>query len=216
MDALDRVNDAAADLLGRVDAALAGGAPAGHRIWPLLRWTRVLPGPAVRAVVDLRPPEWTGDPQALAAAVTEAAEPLAAPVPWSGAAGSAYETHRRNFRARLLDPDESVAARLGDYSSYLDDLAGWVAESRVSLALRLATVLRSQAAVTLVTGDDATSIGLAAAEIGAEVLAEIEEILRAGEELEADWAERLAPLDHGPWQPDLPGPAGPTTLRLEL
>ena len=218
MDALDRVNLAAADLLRRVDDTLRGGAPAGHRVWPLLRWLRVLPGPAVEAIVGLRPPddEAVREMESLAVRVADAAEPLATQVPWEGSAGEAFETQRRAYREHLVDSVDSVTVRLEDFSSYLEDIGAWMAESRVALALRLATVLRSQEAVTLLTSVDAEQRGLAAAEIGAEVLAGIEEILRAGEEVEADWQPRLARLRRGAWEPDLSGPITPTTLRLEL
>ncbi|MBB5871332.1 hypothetical protein F4553_004711 [Allocatelliglobosispora scoriae] len=218
MDALDRVNLAAADLLRRVDEALSGGAPAGHRVWPLLRWIRVLPGPAVEAIVGLRPPdaEDAREVETLAVRVAEAAEPLATQVAWEGSAGAAFETQRRAYREHLVDSVDSVTVRLEDFASYLEELGAWIAESRVALALRLATVLRSQESVTLLTSLDAAERGLAAAEIGAEVLAEIEEILRAGEEVEADWQPRLARLRRGAWRPDLSGPAAPTTLRLDL
>lgn len=217
MDALDRVNVAAADLLRRADAALAGGAPAGHRVWPLLRWMRVLPGPSVEAIVSLRPPETApGELHALAGVVEEAAEPLATRVPWEGSAGEAYAVQRRAHLSQLVDSVDSVATRLADFASYMDDLGAWIAESRVSLALRLATVLRSHEAVTLLTSLDAAEVGLAAAEIGAEVLTEVEEVLRAGEQLEADWQPRLARLRRRAWQSDLTAPISPATLRLEL
>src|SRR5256885_352929 len=48
MDLLDRVYPVARELLDRVDATLlAGGAPADHPIWPLLRRLGALPGEVV-------------------------------------------------------------------------------------------------------------------------------------------------------------------------
>jgi hypothetical protein len=215
MDALDRVHLTAADLLDRVDTALAGGAPAGHRVWPLLRWIRLLPGPAVRCVVELRSYESPAvELSVLSDAVAEAAEPLAAPVTWEGSAGAAVQAMRSAQLDHLTGTDESVAVRIADFSSYLEEIGFWIAESRVSLAMRLATALQSEAAITLLTSHDPLQVGLAAADIGAEVLAEVEEILREGERLEEDWSARLEALRPPARPTDLPGPS--TNLRLDL
>jgi len=220
VDALDRIDLTAADLLTRVDDALAGGAPAGHRIWPLLRWIRLLPGEATRSIVALRPIEFSqlelgivGD------RLDGAVEALATDLEWTGRAAEAFQASREREERFLIDPVDSVVDRYDSLGSYVDELNAWIAESRVSLALQLATVLRSAEAVTLVVGAaspaDQTARGIAAAEIGAAVLAAIEEIIRSGEQLHEEWAPQLARV-HRPRPRSVEPPSSGTTLRFEL
>ena len=69
-DALDHLAGPADALLDRVDRLLAtAGAPDGHRIWPLLRRLRVLPGDAARALLACRSAPLTGVGAAARAAV---------------------------------------------------------------------------------------------------------------------------------------------------
>jgi hypothetical protein len=217
MDALDRIAVPAADLLQRVDAALGRhGAPPGHQVWPLLRWVGSLPGPAVQAVVGLRPLRLPGDEvRALTDRLVEAVSTVdQVGVRWEGDAGAAFAGQWDAHRRHLIDPDASLGARLDDLGAYLDDVEGWIAESRVSLAMRLALVMRSAEAISVVTGADPIEIGQAAATIGALVLEEIGEICKAGEELRETWESRLAPL---PFRagPDFGPPTGATT-RVDL
>jgi len=197
MDALDKIAAPAADLLQRVDTALGRhGAPPGHQVWPLLRWVGSLPGPAVQAVVGLRPMRLPGDEvRALTDRLVEAVSVVdRVGVHWEGDAGEAYFGQWSAHRRHIVDPDTSLGARLDDFGAYLDDVEGWIAESRVSLAMRLALVMKSAEAISIVTGLDPIEVGLSAATIGALVLEEIEEICRAGEELRDTWESRLAAL----------------------
>jgi len=217
MDALDRIAVPAADLLQRVDAALGRhGAPPGHQVWPLLRWVGSLPGPAVQAVVGLRPIRLPGDEvRALTDRLVEAASTVdRVGVEWEGDAGAAFARQWAANRRHLIDADASVGARLDDLGAYLDDVEGWIAESRVALAMRLALVMRSAEAISVVTGLDPIEIGQASATIGALVLEEIEEICKAGEELRETWESRLAAL---PFRsgPDF-GPSTGATTRVDL
>ena len=217
MDALDRIAEPASDLLHRVDSALGQfGAPPGHQVWPLLRWVGTLPGPAVKAIVGLRPAQLAGEGvRALAQRFDEAVATVdGLGVRWEGDAGAAYQGQWEANRRHLVDPGASLGVRLEDLGAYLEDVEGWIAESRVALAMRLALVMRSAEAVSVVTAGDPLEVGRAAATIGALVLEEIEEICRGGEELRDSWASRLAPL---PFQagPDV-GPATGTTTRVDL
>jgi len=217
MDALDRIAVPAADLLQRVDAALGRhGAPPGHQVWPLLRWVGSLPGPAVQAVVGLRPIRLPGEEvRALTDRLVEAASTVdRVGVEWEGDAGAAFAGQWGANRTHLIDPDASVGARLDDLGAYLDDVEGWIAESRVALAMRLALVMRSAEAISVVTGADPIEVGQASATIGALVLEEIEEICKAGEELRETWESRLAALPFRPG-PDF-GPSTGATTRIDL
>jgi hypothetical protein len=217
MDALDRIAAPAADLLQRVDNALGRhGAPPGHQVWPLLRWVGALPGPAVQAIVGLRPVRLPGDEvRALTDRLVEAATTVdKVGARWEGDAGTAFAAQWAAHKRHLTDPDASLGARLDDMGAYLDDIEGWIAESRVSLAMRLALVMRSAEAISLVTGGDSIEVGLAAATIGALVLEEVEEICKAGEELRETWETRLALLPFRPG-PDF-GPATGATSRIDL
>jgi hypothetical protein len=217
VDALDRIAEPAADLLHRVDSALAHhGAPAGHQVWPLLRWVGALPGPAVQAIVGLRATQLSGhDVRGLADRLVEAVASVdGVGVRWEGDAGAAFAGQWEAHRRHLVDPDASLSARLDDLGAYLEDVEGWIVESRVSLAMRLALVMRSAEAVNVVTAADPLGVGLAAATIGASVLEEIDEICKAGEELRDAWESRLALLPFRPG-PEIGPPTG-TTTRVDL
>jgi hypothetical protein len=217
MDKLDLIAGPAADLLQRVDTALGSyGAPAGHHVWPLLRWVGTLPGPAVKAIVGLRPAQLSGDGvRALAERFQDAVATVdGIGVRWEGDAGEAYRAQWEASRRHLVDPDVSLSRRLEDLGAYLEDVEGWIAESRVALAMRLALVMRSAEAVSVVTSTDPLEVGQAAATIGALVLEEIEEICRGGEELRDSWESRLAPLPFRPG-PGV-GPSTGATTRIDL
>jgi hypothetical protein len=218
MDALDRIAEPAADLLNRVDTALGmHGAPPGHQVWPLLRWVGTLPGLAVRGVVDgMRPQPLPGDGiRALADRLEDAVTTVdGLGVRWEGDAGQTYAAQWEANRRHLVDPDASVSVRLADLGAYLEDIEGWIAESRVALAMKLALVMRSAEAVVVVTSSDPLEIGRAAATIGALVLEEVEEICRGGEELRDSWTSRLAPLPFRP-APEA-GPSTGTTTIVDL
>ncbi|WP_051366278.1 hypothetical protein [Hamadaea tsunoensis] len=217
MDALDRIAGPAADLLHRVDTAIGKhGAPPGHQVWPLLRWVGTLPGPAVQAIVNLRPTALPADEvRGLTDRLVDAVATVdQAGVRWEGEAGAAYAAQWEAHRRHLTDPDASLGSRLDDMGAYLDDVEGWIAESRVALALKLALVMRSAEAISLVTGADPIEVGQAAATIGALVLGEIEEICKAGEMLHEEWTSRLAPLPFR--SPTDFGPATGTHTHVDL
>jgi hypothetical protein len=169
----------------------------------------------VKAIVGLRPAQLAGEGvRALAQRLDEAVATVdGLDVRWEGDAGEAYRGQWEANRRHLVDPDASLGVRLGDLGAYLEDVEGWIAESRVALAMRLALVMRSAEAVSVVTAGDPLEVGRAAATIGALVLEEIEEICRGGEELRDSWESRLAPL---PFKgPDV-GPTTGTTTRVDL
>ncbi|MDG4763407.1 hypothetical protein O7632_04680 [Solwaraspora sp. WMMD406] len=113
MDALDRVAGPALDLLTKVDDALAHwGAPPHHRVWPLMRQVRALPGEAVAAFVETRPDPTGAAASALRARLpgyADAAEALTARPDWTGAAAAAYDAKRLALGADLVGTDRSAA-----------------------------------------------------------------------------------------------------------
>lgn len=201
MDVLDRLTGPATDLLDRVDELLAhAGAPEEHRIWPLLRRVRALPGEAAGTVAALRPGPLAAAGRAVRQpipAYDDSAAALTAAVNWTGAAAEAYDTRRNALATRLVGVPETLAGRLAATASYADALADWAERSRTSLARTLADVLGSAEAVEVLVGaadELSPAVALAAAEIGARVLATAADVLAAGEELSARYAPELVEL----------------------
>ncbi|PZF83671.1 hypothetical protein [Micromonospora deserti] len=226
MDVLDRLAEPGLDLLRRVDTLLAGGAPEGHRVWPLLRRMQVLPGEAVQGFLDLRPAPLAGAGHAVRRLVRgydEVSAALTDPVLWSGPAASAYGQARTALLHHLEEGPESLVGRLESTAGYADALADWVEGSRVALARALADVLRSAEAVAVVA---ATSVpvgasgprGLAgpggpeAAEIAARVLAVLCVAYDGAETLLRQWGPSLAETRWRAPLVDRPRPGTPTRV----
>ena len=228
MDLLDRVHPVARGLLDQVDATLvAAGAPAEHRIWPLLRRIGALPGELVAHLAGVTPDR-----------LSEASDPLhrqadgyrlradAVPMPaaWAGPAADAFAATWTGLSGHLAGsgPD-SLAGRLADTAAYLDDVKAWLTRGRRALAGTVAECLGSAEAVALrsapgtpdwLTGSaarPATEVATAAATIGAHVLQAAGEILDDGRALHDRWAGRLGELTY---RPPAPTPTGPAHLRI--
>ncbi|MEU8189858.1 hypothetical protein [Micromonospora carbonacea] len=204
MDALDRLAEPGLDLLDRVDTLLAGGAPEGHRLWPLLRRMQVLPGDAVRGFLDLHPAPLTGAGHAvrgLVRAYDEVCRTLTDPAAWSGPAASAYDQARAALLRHLDEGPESLVGRLEATAGYADALADWVEGSRLALARALADVLGSAEAVRVRAATAAATAGdtgpgaaglLAAADIAHRVLAVLGVAYDGAETLLRQWSPSLA------------------------
>lgn len=186
MDPLDRLAGPAEDLLTLVDEVLlVAGAPAGHRIWPLLRRLGVLPGDTLAAIVALR----AAPVQAAAKGVRtrsggyDEAQAALGGVAWEGAGAQAYDHLRDALRAHVAGGPDSLTGRLDATASYLEAIAAWIGGSRLALARTLAEVVTSAQAVTVVTGGIVGPAPAAAADIGARVLAVGAEVAERGDEL---------------------------------
>ncbi|MFJ6198808.1 hypothetical protein [Micromonospora sp. NPDC092111] len=150
MDALDRLAEPGLDLLARVDALLAAGAPEAHPVWPLLRRMQVLPGEALRAFLDLHPAPLAAAGHAVRRLVPgydDACAALTDPGVWSGPAATAYDEARTALLRHLDEGPESLVGRLESTAGYADALAHWVEGSRLAVARVLAEVLGSTEAV---------------------------------------------------------------------
>lgn len=215
---LERLHTAAADLLSRVDQTLARyGAPQEHPIWPLLRRRALLPSDAVANVVA-----WSPQPLYAAAQAIhrhhEAGEKvrasLTAPSTWEGPAAEAASARIGAVRQR----HEAFHHNAQALTAALSDLAAWFDEARQRLARVLARVLASAEAVTLTTRLRAaetaehTQVALAAADIAAAILAEIDRLWTGALDLIRDHLARLESLDTKA-SGALPGGG---TLRVEL
>ncbi|WBB47951.1 hypothetical protein O3597_22955 [Verrucosispora sp. WMMA2044] len=211
MDFLDRLAEPGLDLLERVDTLLATGAPEGHRVWPLLRRMQVLPGDALRGFLDLRPGPLATAGHAVRRHVhgyDHACAALTDAVLWSGSAATAYGQSRATLLRHLDEGPESLVGRLEATAGYADALADWVEGSRLAAARALAEAIGSAEAVAVVA---ATSDGrataqtgrsgagaVAAAEIGARVLAVLCVAYDGVETLLRQWSPSLA---ESPWRP---------------
>ncbi|MFI0794343.1 hypothetical protein ACH4OY_16915 [Micromonospora rubida] len=212
MDALDRLAEPGLDLLGRVDTLLAGGAPDGHRLWPLLRRMQVLPGDAVRGFLELHPAPLTDAGHAVRTLVRgydEVCRTLIDPAAWSGPAASAYDQARTTLLRHLDEGPESLVGRLEATAGYADALADWVEGSRLALARSLADVLGSAEAVRVraatAPGAEAGAVGpLAAADVAYRVLSVLGVAYDGAETLLRQWSPSLAETA---WR----GPAGGPT-----
>ena len=203
MDLLDRVHPIARGLLGRVDATLlSSGAPADHPVWPLLRRLGALPGEVVERLAEI-------GPEALGAA----AGPLrdradgylswASSVPalaaWRGPAAEGFAARWSTLSRHLAGDEETMAGRLVDTARYLEDVAAWLGRARRELAGALAECLGSAEAATLHAGSAEPAAGargaaVAAATLGAHVLAAAGEVLDDGQRTLDAWHGRLDEL----------------------
>lgn len=213
MDLLDQIHPASRDLLDRVDATLlAAGAPEDHRIWPLLRRVGALPGEAVGHLA-------AATPERLAAAAVplrdhaDGYRSSVASVPavaaWRGPAAEGFAAQWSTLSGHLAGDEETMAGRLLDTARFLDDVSGWLTRARRELAGALAECLGSaqagavrglQASVHLAGTPTPREAVVAAATIGAHLLAAVAEIIDDGQRTLDDWADRLS---------DLPYPAVP-------
>jgi hypothetical protein len=241
MDLLARLVPPAQDLLERVDLALlAGGAPADHAIWPLLRRLGALPGELVTELSATAPAALhvAADPlHDLARSYVDGPDLMPGTAGWRGDAAEAFGTQWRSLARHLSDGPDSMAGGLSRTASYLDDVAAWLAATRDGVAFALAACLGSAEAATLravpaaalgsgvsglasawlATGAPATGAGprgaiRAAAGIGAHLLAAAAEALDAAEALNAHWS---AHLDELPYHPTAT-PTAPHTNHLTL
>lgn len=224
MDELDRLAEPGRELLRRVDDLLEwGGAPESHRIWPLLRRLRLLPGSAFEVFAALRPAPLTEAGHGVRRLVRRydhACAKLTDDGAWVGTAAAAYGTTRQALVAHLDDGPESLVGRLESTAGYADALADWVDRSRLTLARTVADAIGSVEAVTVAgaarTADGVTDReAVAAAEIGARVLATLSVAYDGAERLLHEWSPSLA---ESTWSPPTVGPAADpgwqATLRI--
>ncbi|SDZ35205.1 hypothetical protein SAMN05444365_11116 [Micromonospora pattaloongensis] len=218
MDALDQLAPPATELLGRVDDLLVrAGAPTAHPIWPLLRRVRALPGDAVGAIIALRPAPLAAAGSGLRVLLpgyAHARATLADRPPWDGPGADAFDAHRGALAADLDDGADGAGTRLAATGSYLDELAGWAAQSRTDVARALAAVIGSAQAVEVVTGDPSgAGPARAAAEIGAVVLVAVADTVDRADALLGRWGPLLG--DAPPYRSPAPEPgAAHRTTRL--
>ncbi len=196
MDLLDRVYPVAAPFLDRVDHTLVtAGAPAEHPIWPLLRRLGALPGELVAHIAATPPGGLAGASDALrghAAGYLHRLDEVPMPAAWRGPAAEAYATAWTGLSAHLSGGPDTLAGRLTDTASYLDEVAAWLARTRRALAGTVAECLGSAEALILRESGDA----VAAATIGAHVLATAAEVLDDGRALVDRWTGRLGELTY--------------------
>jgi len=221
MDLLDRVHPVARPLLEKVDATLvAGGAPAGHPIWPLLRRLGALPGEAVAQLATVAPGGLTPVGDALhqhADAYRHRVDEVPMPAGWRGPAADAYAASWSALAAHLAgSAPDTLAGRLADTAGYLDDVAAWLTRARRAVAGTVAECLGSAEAVTVHSGPgdpgpSPSAVTTAAATIGAHLLATAVEVLDDGRALHERWVGRLDELSYRP-----PAPAPTTSGHLRL
>jgi hypothetical protein len=212
MDLLDRIHPVAGPLLARVDGALVtAGAPADHPVWPLLRRLGALPGELVAGLAATDPGGLTEAADALrgqARSYGQRADEVPMPAAWRGPAADAYGAVWAGLSAHLAGGSDTLAGRLDGTARYLDEVAGWLGRARRALAGTVAECLGSAEAVALRLSDGT----VAAATIGAHVLATAAEVLDDGRVLHDRWAGRLSELTY---RPPAPAPAG-TSAQLRL
>jgi hypothetical protein len=204
MDALSRIEPVARALLDEVDRALGTlGAPVDHPVWLYLRRVGATPADAVAFFVDLT---GVGSLGSSAKALREQADGYAATIipttiAWHGGASEAYTAKALALDGHLRVGD-SMAARLETTASYVDEVARWQQRSRDRIAGALADVLTSAQAVSIRAAASApavsASVVVAAADIGAWLLAAVAESLDEGHDLGTAWERRLVEL---PYQP---------------
>jgi hypothetical protein len=211
MDGLERILAPGRELLDRVDAALlAGGAPAGHPIWPLLRRVGALPGDVAGSVAGLQPVvvESAADQlHALAEAYSRRHAAVGGPEEWTGAAAEAFGARWGQLGAYLgadADADEaSLSGRLAASAAYLEDVASWMRSARAAMAVALATVLGSAEALQLragrsVAGSLSADALVAAAAIGVRILDAAASSCDDGAVVAGRWAAGLGELAYWP------------------
>ena len=196
MDALDRLEPVVRPLLRQVDDALATlGAPAEHAIWGHLRRVGATPADALMFFADLQPVRLRAAAERLRAQAAgyQAASVPASP-PWQGGAGTAYAAHAASLAAHLHG-EEGLAGALRASASYVDGVADWAQRSRDRMARALAEVMASAQAVTVrsqparanvlrtAASADLVRAVVAAADIGAALLAVAEDAVSAGRDV---------------------------------
>ncbi|MGC9670301.1 hypothetical protein ACNTMW_27630 [Planosporangium sp. 12N6] len=204
-DVLDRVCEAGADLLRRVDAVLAAqGLPAGHPAVTLVRRLGALPAGVLDAVSAWRPAPVraaAGDLRRLAEGYERQRDLLTPPARWAGAAGEGFAAHHAalvDFLGQTGAPDEaSLVGRVRATAAYLDDVAEWLERSRRDMALAVADAIGSAEAVRLHEAGDVA----AAAAIAARILAVAAEAESGGDEVARRWAGRLDEVTYRPPAP---------------
>jgi hypothetical protein len=198
MDLLDRVYPLATPLLDRVDTTLVtSGAPAEHAIWPLLRRLGALPGELVGHLASVPPDGLTGASDALrghAAGYLHRVDEVPMPAAWRGPAAEAYATAWSGLAAHLSGGPDTLTGRLTDTASYLDEVAAWLGRARRAVAGTVAECLGSAEALALRMSGDV----VAAATIGAHLLATAAEVLDDGRALTDRWSGRLGELTYRP------------------
>jgi len=214
MDALDRLEPVARELVHRADEYLAQqGAPADHPVWTLLRRVGAVPSDAVCFVAGQRPDRL----RHLGDAIREhTAGYHAASIPtaldWAGSAGTAYAAQAAALAAHQGgDGPDSLAGRLVETAGYLDAVADWQQGTRDQLARALADILTSAQAVVVRLGSDGArpvgpsegsagasgrAVALAAADIGARILEVAARALEVGADIGPAWADRLTELSY--------------------
>jgi hypothetical protein len=216
-DALDRLAEPGADLLGRVDAALlAHGFPAGHPIAGLLRRLGALPADTLHAISALRPAPLRAAASELRSTIDgyqRQRDLLDTPAGWAGSAGDRFAARRGALTAFLGETAEAGHATV----AYLEDVAEWMERSRSATARTLADVLGSAEAIELrapVTDgvDHASTTAVAAATVGSRFLATAVEVHDAGRAVAERWAGRLDEVDYRP--PAADAPAGDPHLQI--
>ena len=208
MDALDRLAGIGTDLLHRVDAALvAGGAPAGDPLWPLLRLVGALPGDALEFGLKLTPGSLRVAASQLRADADRFArrrDRLAADLGpaaggWEGSGAEAFKARWQSLAAHIGDGGDpaTVTGRLRATASYADALADWSEGLRTELAEAVARIAGSVEAVTIrgmTDGPPSAAVLEAAARIGVRVLRPVADAFGAARELEQRWSPDLAEL----------------------
>ncbi|MEV4514963.1 hypothetical protein AB0K00_39130 [Dactylosporangium sp. NPDC049525] len=229
MDALDRLAGIGTDLLHRVDAALvAGGAPAGDPLWPLLRQVGALPGDALEFGLKLTPEplraaaaQLRADADRFARRRDRLAADLGTAGTWEGSGAEAFAARWRSLAGHLGDGGDpaTVTGRLRATASYADALADWSEGLRTELAEAVARVAGSAEAVTIrgnqVDGPPPAAVLAAAARIGVRVLQPVADAFGAARDLERRWSPDLAELRYA--EPEA-APAGtvPLITRVPL
>jgi hypothetical protein len=214
-DPLGRLHPASGRLLAVVDETLAHcGAPERHPIWPLLRSVGQLPGDAVTEVEALSLDAFRQGAGLLRSHRERGAEVddlLTAPSGWEGAAAEAAVAKLESARAGL----RVLTANAGVLAGLAGDLAEWGERGRVNLARTLARALTSAQAVelTLTVGEAEPIVkAQAAADIGAEVLAEVAGFWAGAREMVRD---RLARLEPAPTPRVTPAASGGGRLTVQ-
>ncbi len=197
-DALDRLAEPGADLLGRVDAALlAHGFPAGHPIADLLRRLGALPADALHAITALRPAPLRTAASELRQTLDgyqRRRDLLPAPPRWTGAAGDRFATLQTALTGFLGDTAGAGRATV----AYLDDVTEWMTQARSATARTLADVLGSAEAIQLHTPGRVPVVATAAVTVGARFLATAVEVHDAGRAVAERWAGRLDEVSYRP------------------
>jgi hypothetical protein len=199
MDLLDRVRPVAEDLLGRVDAALHGfGAPPEHPVWSLMRRVGATPADAFAHVASLAPEPLREAGEALrrtAAGWPALVAALPAAVDSQGIAAQAYADARPAIATDL----DALVDGMDATARYVGEVADWMAGARRALAREAATCLGSRQALVLrsyTPGTAGHGVSVAAADLGARILAMIAASLDAGWRVREASAPALA--EHNP------------------